>query len=538
LLPKDKIMRRWNGWGDDTIAYPLQPLALALLQQHIGDGARPQDIAFADVAAQVPSSRLTAHPSIITDVADRILHARGQSLPDLIALRSGSRLIFPDGAAYPTTLDEVRQLIRYAGDVGVRLIPYGGGTSVVGHVNILPSAVPTLTVDLSRMSNLIALDEVSDLAIFGAGITGANLEASLRARGYTLGHFPQSFEYSTLGGWIATRSKGQQSVYYGGIERLFAGGRMETSLGTLDLAPLPASAAGPDLREIVLGSEGRMGIITEAAMRVSRLPAHEDFRALFFADFGEAIAAVREMAQARLPFSMLRLLNGIETELTLSLGSHQRTREWLEWLLKQRGIGEGKSMLLMGVTGNPRAVRLTVKQMLDIARKHGGVHIVGQVLGNQWRKSRFRTPYLRNTLWEMGYAVDTVETAVDWAHVPATLQATQSALKHGLEAIDERVYVLTHLSHVYASGSSIYTTYIYRIAADPEETLRRWKILKDAASRAMLEHGATISHQHGVGVDHLPYLVSEKGESGLSAIRDLCRHFDPQGIMNPGKLFE
>jgi len=532
------MMRRWNGWGDDTIAYPLQPLARVLIEQHIGAGTPPHDVTFADIAAQVPPSRLPPHRLIVTDSSDRVRHARGQSLPDLIALRSGSHLIFPDAVAYPMTFDDVQQLIRYAEESGVRLIPYGGGTSVVGHINILPSPIPTLTVDLSRMSSLIALDEVSNLATFGAGISGANLEANLRAHGYTLGHFPQSFEYSTLGGWIATRSKGQQSVYYGGIERLFAGGRVETSLGRLDLAPLPASATGPDLREMVLGSEGRMGIITEATMRVSRLPAHEDFRALFFADFDEAVTAVREIAQARLPFSMLRLLNGIETELTLSLGSHQKTRDWLEWLLKQRGIGSGKNMLFMGVTGNASAVKLTVRQMLDIARRHGGVHIAGSVLGNQWRKSRFRTPYLRNTLWEMGYAVDTVETAVDWAHVPAALQAIQTALRHGLDSINERVYVLTHLSHVYPTGSSIYTTYIYRIAPDAEETLRRWHLLKDAASRAMLQHGATISHQHGVGIDHLPYMALEKGEIGMSAIRDLCRHFDPQGIMNPGKLFE
>lgn len=531
-------MRRWNGWGDEATTYALQPLALELLKEHLGVGISPHDIPFADVVAQVFASRLSPHPLIVSDAPDRVRHSRGQSLPDLIAMRSGSNLSFPDAVSYPTTFNQVQQLMRYADEVGANLIPYGGGTSVVGHINIQPKLVPNLTVNLGRMSNLIALDEVSDLATFGAGITGADLEAKLRAYGYTLGHFPQSFEYSTLGGWIATRSKGQQSIYYGGIERLFAGGRLETPIGTIDLAALPGSATGPDLRDVVLGSEGRMGIITEATVRVTRLPAYEDFRAVFFNHFEAGNAAVRQIAQSRLPFSMLRLLNDTETKLTLALGSHQSRREWLEWLLKQRGVGGEKCMLIIGVTGNQASVRLGVKQILDITHHHGGVHIFGQMLGQQWRKSRFRTPYLRNTLWELGYAVDTIETAVDWEHVPATIEAVQSALKHSLDAIDERVYVLTHLSHVYPSGSSIYTTYIYRSANDAEETLRRWKILKDAASQAIVGQGATISHQHGVGVDHLPYLVEEKGKIGMSLIRHLYSHFDPQGMMNSGKLFE
>jgi alkyldihydroxyacetonephosphate synthase len=308
------------------------------------------------------------------------------------------------------------------------------------------------------------------------------------------------------------------------------------SRGTLELPPLPASAAGPDLREIVLGSEGRIGIITEAVMRVSPLPAYEEFRGVFFAAFERGMDAVREIAQARLPFSMLRLSNAVETELTLSLGGHQRTRNLLETGLRLRGVGGEKCLLVMGATGSAGIARRTMREMNDIARAHGGVQFAGRAVGSEWRKSRFRTPYLRNTLWELGYAVDTVETAVDWRSVPQAAEAIRSALARGLETIGERVHVLTHLSHVYASGSSIYTTYIFRIAPEPEETLRRWTLLKAAASEAIVAHGGTISHQHGVGVDHLPYLAREKGELGIDAIRDLCAHFDPAGIMNPGKL--
>jgi alkyldihydroxyacetonephosphate synthase len=531
-------MRRWNGWGDDTVTYAVPPLALALLAQEIGAGVPPSDVELnAIVSRQVPPTRLPHSPILEFDPTDRVRHARGQSLPDLIALRSGSQLVFPDAVAHPTTAADIQHLIRYAAEIGAAVIPYGGGTSVVGHINISPGLPPALTVDLNRMNSLLALDATSALATFGAGVTGADLEAKLRAQGYTLGHFPQSFEYSTLGGWIATRSKGQQSVYYGGIERLFAGGQVETPLGSIRLSPLIASATGPDLREIVLGSEGRIGIITEATMRISRLPESEEFHAAFFPGFEAGLAAVREIAQARIPFSMLRLLDEAETELTLSLGGRRNARTLLEWLLKRRRIGVQKSMLLFAATGTRRTVHATVSQIFGIIGKHGGVHFMGRTVGNQWQKMRFRTPYLRNTLWEYGYAVDTIETAVDWARVPVALQAIRSALQHGLETLNERVHVLAHLSHVYPSGSSIYITYIFRIAPDAEATLQRWRLLKDAASLALLDHGGTISHQHGIGLDHLPYMVREKGELGLALLRDAYKHFDPNGILNPGKLF-
>ncbi len=528
-------MRRWNGWGDDTVDHPLHEGARRFLEALVGPGTPPRDAAFEEVVAAVPPSRLPAHPLVSTDPADRLRHARGQSLPDWIAVRSGRIPAFPDGVAFPTTAVQVRDLIRYAGEVGARLIPYGGGTSVVGHINPLPGDRPVLTVDLGRLNHLHRFDEVSGLATFGAGVTGPDLEAQLRARGYTLGHFPQSFELSSLGGWIVTRSSGQQSLGYGRIEKLFAGGRLESPAGTLDLPPFPASAAGPDLREAVLGSEGRLGILTEATVRVTPLPEEEAFHALFFPDFERGLVAVRRIMQARLPLSMVRLSTAVETETTLALAGHERLIGALERLLRLRGVGDKKCMLLLGFTGRGAVVNVARKEALGLAGQHGGVH-VGQTFGKEWHKSRFRTPYLRNTLWELGYAIDTLETATDWANIPAMVEAIEMALRPGLEEIGERVHVFTHLSHLYPYGSSIYTTYLYRIAPDPDETLRRWQVLKAAASQAIVAHGGTISHQHGIGTDHLPYLAREKGPLGMAAIGDLCRRFDPDGIMNPGKL--
>jgi alkyldihydroxyacetonephosphate synthase len=534
-------LKRWNGWGEDTVTYPLHEEQRLFLESLVGAGTPPRDAQLGEVLDSVPRSRLPAQRLVSADARDRLRHARGHSLPDWIALRSGVIDAFPDGIAYPEDDEDVRELLAYAAQVGACVVPYGGGTSVVGHINPPPGGDPILTVDLCRMNRLLHFDERSQLATFGAGVAGPDLEAHLRARGCTLGHFPQSFEYSTLGGWIATRSSGQQSLGYGRIENLFAGGRLEAPAGTLILPSFPASAAGPDLREMVLGSEGRLGLLTQAAVRASPLPQREEFHGLFFRTFEEGQAAVREIMQARLPLSMVRLSTTAETQTNLALAGHARVIHALEQLLALRGIRGNKCMLLLGFTGRDVVLAAGRREAMGIAATHGGAH-VGQIFGKEWSKSRFRTPYLRNTLWELGYAIDTLETATGWGDIPAMVDAVDSALRLGLEGIGERVHVFTHLSRLYPYGSSIYTTYLFRIAssgdreADAAESLRRWRILKAAASQAILEHGGTISHQHGVGTDHLPYLGREKGTLGMAALGDLCKRFDPQGIMNPGKL--
>ncbi len=528
-------MRRWNGWGDNTVLYPAPASAVRFIEKLIGPGRPSRDASLEDTLLKVPASRLPDHKLVTKDPVERLKHARGQSAPDWIALRSGCIDAFPDGVAYPSNSEEVLALLHYAREIGTRLIPYGGGTSVVGHINPLPGEAPVLSVDLSRMNRLEKLDEKSHLATFGAGVAGPDLEAQLRARSFTLGHFPQSFELSTLGGWLATRSSGQQSLGYGRIERLFAGGQVETPAGRLDLAPIPASAAGPDLKEIILGSEGRLGIITHAIMRVSPVPQREDFHAVFFPDFERGMQAVRQILWAGVQLSMLRLSTPVETITTLAMAGHERLIGALEQLLAVRGLTSEKCMLILGFTGREALIKVSRKEALDIASHHGGVH-VGRRFGEQWEKSRFRTPYLRNTLWEMGYLADTLETATDWDHVPEMVDAIELALHSSLLEQDERVHVFTHLSHLYPYGSSIYTTYLFRLADDPQDTLRRWQALKAAASRTIIEHGGTISHQHGVGLDHKSYLPVEKGPLGMAVISEIFKSFDPQGMMNPGKL--
>ncbi|MEW6046534.1 MAG: FAD-binding oxidoreductase [Bacillota bacterium] len=528
-------MRRWNGWGDTAVAYPLGQGARRFLQDKLGPGTAPRDAALEEVVRRVPPTRLPPHPLVATDPEQRVRHALGQSFPDWVAARSGNIPAVPDGVAFPSTNEEIRELLRYAAEAGAWVIPYGGGTSVVGHLRVEAEGAPVLCVDMERMSGFIHLDEASNLATFGAGVKGPHLEAFLRARGFTLGHYPQSFEYSTLGGWVATRSKGHQALGYGSMEELFTGGRLEAPAGTLLVPPFPASAAGPDLRALILGSEGRAGILTEATVRVRRIPEAETFYGVFFPALDQGVAAVREIMNARVPLSMLRLSTPDETVTNLSLAGNEVFVSLLEGLVAMRGAGPGKCMLVLGASGPRAHVRFAVREALAIARRYYGVP-VGRRFGHEWIKQRFRTPYLRNTLWELGYGVDTLETAASWSRMPSLIGAVEQALRRALEQYGERVFVFSHLSHPYLTGSNLYTTFLFRLSPDPQESLHRWQLLKSAASRAIVATGGTISHQHGVGLDHRPYLQAEKGALGLTLIASLCRSLDPAGIMNPGKL--
>ncbi|MFL6635546.1 MAG: FAD-binding oxidoreductase [Massilia sp.] len=527
-------MRRWNGWGDDTIEVALGEPALDFLRGQIGAGTAPRDAAFEALCASLPPGRLPAHPLLDATPQIRLTHAAGQSLQDWLRLRYGRSVTAPDAVAFPESGADVRTLLRWAADHDAAVVPYGGGTSVAGHLDAV-GARPTLCVDMARMRALVSIDTEAQLAVFEAGVAGPDLEAQLRAHGYTLGHFPQSFDYSTLGGWVVTRSSGQQSLRYGRIEQLFAGGRVETPAGPLAIPTFPASAAGPDLRELVLGSEGRLGILTEAAVRISRLPPYEAFHAVFFPDWTAAEQAVRTIVQARFGLSMLRLSNAVETATMLTLAGHGRQVALLEGWLKLRGAGAGKCMLLMGASGEKAQARAALKAALALARRDGGVH-AGRGLGERWKRNRFRNVYLRNSAWAHGYAIDTVETALDWPRVTPAIRAIERAAHDALARDGERVHAYTHLSHLYPQGASVYSTFIWRLAGDHDADLARWRLLKTAVSEAIVASGGTISHQHGVGRDHAPWLAHEKGELGMAALRTLFREFDPDGRMNPGKL--
>ena len=529
--------RRWNGWGDASVEEALKPEALAFLATRIGTPAPRPDAPFAAALAQVEAqaSRLPAHPLVDTRAETRLRASFGQSMHDWLRLRFGVLGRVTDGVAFPAHAGEVRTLLDWARREGVQVLPSGGATSVAGHLTPVGER-PVLTLNLGRMTRLLDLDPVSQLARFEAGVPGPDLEAQLRAHGYTLGHFPQSFELSTLGGWIVTRSSGQQSARYGRIEQMFAGGTLQTPDREWVLPTFPASAAGPDLREWVLGSEGRLGVLTEATVRVTRAPAAEEFVGVFFPDWPRALAAVRALGQAKLGLSMLRLANPAETFTTLRMAGHADAIAWLERYLSLRGAGEGKCLLFAGFTGQSAAqVRAMRGAAARVWRAHGGVS-TGAFLGRKWAARRFAGVYLRNSLWDAGYAVDTMETACDWPRVDAMVRGLESAGRTALAVHGERTHCYTHLSHVYAQGSSVYSTFVYRIGPDYDTALARWQALKAAVGDAIVAQGGTITHQHGIGKDHVRWLPAEKGATGMAAIAAMVRQFDPDGVMARGNL--
>jgi len=531
-------MYRWNGWGDDQIEMPLPEGAASMLEQLIGAPAAPGPACpMADILSKIPDTRIRKPLSLVsTRPEDRLRHSCGQSFADWVGLRFGSLKRFPDAVAYPETTEEITQTLDFAARENLLVIPYGGGTSVVGHLDVPDADRPVLSLSLERLNRLVDINTANRLATFEAGVRGPHLEAQLLTHGYTLGHYPQSFEQSSLGGWVVTRSSGQQSLYYGRIEDLFAGGRLITPKGDMNFPPYPASAAGPDLRHLALGSEGRMGVLAEAQVRICELPQADHIYGAFFPSWDQAVEAVRALTGTDRPLSMVRLSNPVETETNLILAGHEKQINLLRYYLRLRGLLDNRyCMALIGLTGSRQGVHRAWRHTKSVIRKYQGL-TVGQPMGKAWKKNRFLAPYLRNTLWDVGYAVDTLETAVNWDNVRPAMASIETALTDALAGEDEKVHAFSHLSHVYTTGSSIYTTYVFRLAETAEETLARWQRLKALASRAVVSCGGTISHQHGVGTDHKPYLAAEKGELGVGLLNQAWSFTDPDQRMNPGKL--
>lgn len=528
--------RRWNGWGSPGVHAALPSRAGHMLVDLIGPGTPPRDATLEQVLATVPASRIAPEAGLSLDAADRVHHAHGQDILDWIAVRSGRLPAVPDAVARPSDAAAARHLFERATVAGWTLVPFGGGTSVVGGVTAQPSERPVVSVDMGATAGLRALDATSGLATFGAGTVGPDLETALRPSGRMLGHFPQSFEYSTVGGWVVTRSAGQQSMGFGRIEALFAGGHMETPVGPLALPTFPATAAGPDLREIVLGSEGRFGILTDVTVRTVPRPARDLVRAYSVPDWDRALAVGQALVSSGLPLTMVRVSTALETATTLAMVRDERQRRLLRGYLDWRRQGPEACLVLVGLAGSDGLIRAVEGEVARLVKAQRGVGVPG--VGRAWQRERFAAPYLRNALWEAGYAVDTLETATDWARLPGLAAALGPVLRRGLESVGERVHAYSHLSHLYPSGSSLYVTSIFRLADDPDETRSRWQRLKRLASETIVEHGGTISHQHGIGRVHAPYLAGEKGPVGMGTLRALRDRFDPAGIMARGVLLE
>lgn len=545
---------RWNGWGrlgeSMELSGPREQALLGELGRRLGRTLSRAPAPIELDAVRPPPSKLTpavlaqlraacGEDAVRTSAFERLTHALGRSLPDLLRLRRGEIERFPEAVLYPSDEGAVAAVLRIAAEADLAVVPFGGGSSVVGGVEPRtgPGQAGALALDTTRLDDLLRLDRESGTAAFQAGIDGPALEAALAAQGLTLGHFPQSFEHSTLGGWIATRSVGQQSDGYGGIDDLLVAVRMVTPEGVVRTIEVPRSASGPDWNHLVLGSEGVLGVIVEATLRVRPAPRASEIRALLFRDWSGGLAAVRELQLAGVPLTMARLSDAAETELSLLLRRDPARKldpaAAVLGLAARAGWGSGRCTLLYGAEGEPRDVRAALRRARAIGWRHGGLPL-GAAPGRSWRRERFRTPYLREWLLDHGVAVDTMETAFPWSRVASGHRAVTDALQGALGAHAGAGLAMAHLSHAYRDGACLYFTALW--ALDEARPLEQWTAIKRDATDAIVAAGGTVSHHHGVGADHAAWLARERGTLALAALRAAKAALDPRGLMNPGKL--
>ena len=531
-------MRFW-GWGEDAHAGGgLPPHGEALLARELdlppaGPASRVSTIDDVRLPeSMLRDSALAALRNAATireDAEARIGHAGGKAYPDLIRLRAGDATPAPDAVLYPRSHDEVRAVLEACAGHGVAIVPFGGGTSVVGGVEPLRGDLhAVVALDLSELDGLTHIDRESLTITVEPGLTLPQLEARLAREGLTLGHFPQSFEYATVGGCVATRSAGQASTGYGRIDELVLGSRLAAPAGDVVLPAIPASAAGPDLRELVVGSEGALGVITQAALRVTRAPATREYAGFAFRSFAEGANALRHLEQEDAAPDVARLSDEEETRLQLALAG--ATSGLAGLYLRARRVSGG-CIAICGWEGTSDRIRLRRSVTEALLRDHGAVRL-GAAPGRAWARTRYHGPYLRDHLLDRGVLVETLETATQWSNLHRLYGAVGAALRQALG----RTLVLCHISHLYPSGASLYFTFL--AAAQPGQELEQWRAAKTAASEAIVAHGGTISHHHAVGRDHAPYLRAEVSEQGIAALRAVKAELDPAGIMNPGKLLE
>ncbi len=536
---------RWWGWGVDADAIELPPAAAELLgaELSLNGDERGQRVELAEVS--VPPSRLgeagrraltgvVGAEGLLDDHATRVAHAYGRGYPDLLRLRAGDGSGAPDAIALPADAAQVAALLAACAEHDVAVIPFGGGTSVVGGVEALPGDHGTaISLDLRRLDRVVGVDATSMTATVEAGLLGPALERKLGEEGLTLGHFPQSFEYSTVGGWIATRSAGQASTGYGRIDKLVEAVRCLTPAGELATLDAPASAAGPSLRELVVGSEGVLGVIASATLRVRPAPAERRYEGWSFDSFEAGVEAFRQLEHSGAAPDVARLSDEEETRLTMALGSSGGLAERLGKLyLRARGHQRG-CIAFTGFDGEPDTVATRRGRAAEILRGAGAVTL-GARPGRSWLRSRFAGPYLRDDLMDRGVMVETLETATTWSNLGPLYEAVRSALREALEQRGTPPAVMCHVSHLYPSGASLYFTFIARQQQGDE--LDQWRAAKSAACDAIVATGGTITHHHAIGRDHRAWMPAEVGGLGLEVLRSVKERVDPSGIMNPGKL--
>ena len=546
--------QKWWGWGLEgrSYSYADKPKFPSFVKQVIGvDITQPvpgvRDFATLDV----PESRLSPQlrdelvrilgaDYVVTDDEYRVIHAFGKGVRDLVRVRRGDFGRIPDVVLYPATEDEVVLLVDAVVAANGVLIPFGGGSNIVAALEARPDEQrQVVSVNLGRMNKVLEIDETSGLARIQAGVLGPDMEEQLNAKGWTMGHFPDSFVWSTLGGWIATRSTGMQSDKYGDIADITRGLRMVMPGQVLDLRPLPSYSSGPSVREMVLGSEGRLGIITEAWMNVHRLPEVRDIQAYFFPTYEAGLDACREIMESDVELMMARVSDAAETKFTMANGKRSRgisalASKVIQKMMVRRGWDlDLIALSFLGFEGTKKHVRYVKKVVSRIVKKHGGMG-VGSGPGKLYDQKKFDIPYIRDFLLDRGIPADVSETSTPWAYTKQIHDNTVAAAQRAFEETGYRGFIMCHLSHSYHSGACQYFT--FAIADGSETNLDSYDHVKRAIQQSFMDNHGTVSHHHGVGEEHSPWMDQDISPAGVFIQRKLFEGVDPGENLNPGKI--
>ena len=547
---------KWWGWGVDEVAFTHEdkPALGPFFEQHLDIQVeqivdRPQ--AFERLAVPEPGlphglqaelEAAVGEPHVSTDALDRVVHARGKSLRDLVRQRRGEFGRLPDVVVTPADEAEVTAVLRAALDADAVVIPFGGGTSISGSLEPEPDEARTvISVDLHRLDRVLEIDEISRLARVQAGIYGPELERQLADRGWTFGHFPDSFTHSTLGGWIATRSSGMQSDRYGDIADLTRAVRVVTPAGLLVTRAVPSASTGPSVREMVLGSEGRLGVITEATVHVRRTPPARVILGYLFPDWAEALAAMRDIAASEAEPSVTRVSDMYETRFSFATRKDPTPLDRIKsaglkaYLERRRGFkADDMCLSFIGYEGTERHVASQRRYVGRIVARHGGLSI-GAGPGALYDQKKFDTPYIRDFLLDRGALADVSETSAPWSALGGLYDGVMRAARDAFANLRVKGYVMCHLSHSYHSGACLYFTFAFKPAAG-EAPLDQYGRVKSAIQQAFIDNGATLSHHHAVGTEHAQWLEDDISAPGVAMLRGLFAGIDPEQNLNPGKI--
>jgi len=555
--------QKWWGWGDEAAkpyAVADKPKFPTFAMENLGVDILSKELETPSFdGLDVPASQLRddlraklveaiGEQYVATDDEVRVIHAFGKGVRDLVRVRRGQLDRIPDVVVYPADEAQVRAVMDAVLEADAVVIPYGGGSNIVAALEPEKGEQrQVVTVNMGRMGKVLEIDEHSCLARIEAGALGPDMEEQLNKQGWTLGHFPDSFMWSTVGGWIATRSTGSQSDKYGDIADMTRGVRMVMPAApdsaertdVLVLHPLPSYSSGPSVREMVLGSEGRLGIITEAWMQVHKLAEVREIQAYFYPTYEDGLRAAEAIAHSDAEPMMLRVSDAAETQFSMANGKKSsKVSHYMNQAVQRMMLAKGWDLdkiciSFVGFEGSATHVRYTKSVVSKIVKAHGGLG-VGKGPGTLFDQKKYDIPYIRDFLLNIGIPADVSETATPWSRAEEIHTKTVAAAEKAFAETGHRGFIMCHVSHSYHAGACQYFT--FAVADGSETSMDTYDHVKRAVQQSFIDCGGTVSHHHGVGEEHSPWIDQDISPAGVHMQRKLFEGVDPGRNLNPGKI--